>query len=104
MDEWGTWFDVEPGTNPGFPYQQSTSRDALVAGLSLNVFHHHADRVHMGPPSASLRPCTSRQPAMVSMRIARLLWVSSIEYRKTARALAIFTCCCLISGSPSWPG
>ncbi|MFT3789371.1 MAG: alpha-L-arabinofuranosidase C-terminal domain-containing protein [Tepidisphaeraceae bacterium] len=47
MDEWGTWFDVEPGTNPGFLYQQNTIRDALVAGLSLNVFHRHADRVHM---------------------------------------------------------
>ena len=47
MDEWGTWFDVEPGTNPGFLYQQNTVRDALVAGLSLNVFNAHADRVHM---------------------------------------------------------
>ena len=47
MDEWGTWFDVEPGTNPGFLYQQNTLRDALVAGLSLNIFNQHADRVHM---------------------------------------------------------
>ncbi len=47
MDEWGTWFDVEPGTNPGFLYQQNTIRDALVAALSLNVFHRHADRLHM---------------------------------------------------------
>jgi alpha-N-arabinofuranosidase len=47
MDEWGTWFDVEPGTNPGFLYQQNTIRDALVAGLSLNVFNNHADRVHV---------------------------------------------------------
>jgi alpha-N-arabinofuranosidase len=47
MDEWGTWFDVEPGTNPGFLYQQNTIRDALVAGLSLNIFHKHADRMHM---------------------------------------------------------
>ncbi len=47
MDEWGTWFDVEPGTNPGFLYQQNTIRDALVAGLSLNVFNAHAGRVHM---------------------------------------------------------
>jgi alpha-N-arabinofuranosidase len=46
-DEWGTWFDVEPGTNPGFLYQQSTMRDALVAGLSLNVFNKHCDRVKM---------------------------------------------------------
>jgi len=47
MDEWGTWFDVEPGTNPGFLYQQNTLRDALVAGLSLNIFNRHAERVHM---------------------------------------------------------
>ncbi|WP_199621628.1 alpha-N-arabinofuranosidase [Paenibacillus alkalitolerans] len=47
VDEWGTWYDVEPGTNPGFLYQQNTIRDALVAGLTLNVFHEHCDRVHM---------------------------------------------------------
>lgn len=47
MDEWGTWYDVEPGTNPGFLYQQSTIRDALVAGISLNIFNNHSERVHM---------------------------------------------------------
>ncbi|MBV8781670.1 MAG: hypothetical protein JO353_09755 [Phycisphaerae bacterium] len=47
MDEWGTWFDVEPGTNPGFLYQQNTIRDALVAGLTLNIFNNHADRVQV---------------------------------------------------------
>ena len=47
VDEWGTWFDVEPGTNPGFLYQQNTVRDALVAGLTLNIFHRHAERVRM---------------------------------------------------------
>ncbi|MEH7414454.1 alpha-N-arabinofuranosidase [Neobacillus drentensis] len=47
IDEWGTWFDVEPGTNPGFLYQQNTIRDALVAGLHFNIFHNHADRVQM---------------------------------------------------------
>lgn len=46
-DEWGTWFTCEPGTNPGFLYQQNTMRDALVAGLSLNVFNKHCDRVKM---------------------------------------------------------
>ena len=39
VDEWGTWFDVEPGTNPGFLYQQNTMRDALVAAVSLNIFN-----------------------------------------------------------------
>lgn len=47
VDEWGTWFDVEPGTNPGFLYQQNTIRDALVAGVTLNIFNQHCDRVHM---------------------------------------------------------
>lgn len=47
LDEWGTWFDVEPGTNPGHLYQQSTMRDAMVAALSLNIFHRHADRLKM---------------------------------------------------------
>lgn len=47
VDEWGTWWDVEPGTNPGHLYQQNTMRDAFVAALSLNVFHRHADRVKM---------------------------------------------------------
>ena len=47
VDEWGTWFDVEPGTNPGFLYQQNTMRDALVAAVTLNIFNRHCDRVRM---------------------------------------------------------
>lgn len=47
VDEWGTWFDNEPGTNPGFLYQQNTLRDAVSAAISLNVFNNHADRVRM---------------------------------------------------------
>lgn len=47
VDEWGTWFDVEPGTNPGHLFQQNTMRDAIVASLSLDIFHSHADRVKM---------------------------------------------------------
>jgi len=47
VDEWGTWYDVEPGTNPGFLYQQNTLRDAVVAALNFNIFHEHADRVRM---------------------------------------------------------
>jgi alpha-L-arabinofuranosidase len=41
------WFEVEPGTNPGFLYQQSTLRDALVASLHFDIFHRHAERVMM---------------------------------------------------------
>ena len=47
VDEWGNWFTVEPGTNPGFLYQQNSLRDALVAGINLNLFNNHADRVKM---------------------------------------------------------
>lgn len=47
VDEWGTWFDVEPGTNPGFLYQQNTMRDALVAAINLNIFNDHCDTVVM---------------------------------------------------------
>jgi alpha-N-arabinofuranosidase len=47
LDEWGTWFDVEPGTNPGHLYQQNTMRDAMVAAMSLNIFHRHTDRLTM---------------------------------------------------------
>ncbi|WP_374717222.1 alpha-N-arabinofuranosidase [Geobacillus thermodenitrificans] len=47
VDEWGTWYDVEPGTDPGFLYQQNTIRDALVAALHFHIFHHHCDRVRM---------------------------------------------------------
>jgi len=47
VDEWGSWYNVEPGTNPGFLYQQNTLRDALIAGINLNIFNNHADRVRM---------------------------------------------------------
>jgi alpha-N-arabinofuranosidase len=47
VDEWGGWYEVEPGTNPGFLYQQNTIRDAMIAGVTLNVFNNHADRVRM---------------------------------------------------------
>ena len=47
VDEWGNWFDVEPGTNPGFLYQQNTLRDALTCASVLNIFHKYSDRVKM---------------------------------------------------------
>ena len=47
VDEWGTWWDEEPGTIKGHLFQQNTMRDAFVAALSLNVFHRHSDRVRM---------------------------------------------------------
>lgn len=47
VDEWGAWHAVEPGTNPGFLYQQNSLRDALVAGVTLNIFNEHCARVRM---------------------------------------------------------
>jgi alpha-N-arabinofuranosidase len=47
VDEWGCWYDVEPGTNPGFLYQQNTMRDAIVAACNLNIFNQHSDIVCM---------------------------------------------------------
>jgi alpha-N-arabinofuranosidase len=47
VDEWGTWYDPEPGREPGFLYQQNSLRDAVVAALNFHVFHAHARRVQM---------------------------------------------------------
>lgn len=47
VDEWGGWYDVEPGTNPAFLYQQNTMRDALLAATALNIFNNHCDRIKM---------------------------------------------------------
>ena len=47
VDEWGIWTDVEPGTNPGFLFQQNSIRDALIASTTLDIFNHNADRVRM---------------------------------------------------------
>jgi alpha-N-arabinofuranosidase len=47
VDEWGVWTDPEPGTNPGFLYQQNSLRDALIAATTLNIFNNHCDRVKM---------------------------------------------------------
>jgi alpha-L-arabinofuranosidase len=48
VDEWGAWH--KPGTEP-FPEallgQQNTMRDAVLAGLSFDIFHRHADKVAM---------------------------------------------------------
>ncbi|MBE6054193.1 MAG: alpha-N-arabinofuranosidase [Clostridium sartagoforme] len=47
VDEWGSWYNVELGTNPGFLYQQNTMRDALIAGINLNIFNKNSRRVRM---------------------------------------------------------
>ena len=47
VDEWGGWYDVEPGTNGAFLFQQNTMRDAMIAGTTLNIFNNHCDRVRI---------------------------------------------------------
>src|SRR4051812_40793936 len=47
VDEWGTWYDVEPGTRESALFQQNSLRDAIVAAVNLDIFHQHADRVQM---------------------------------------------------------
>ena len=61
VDEWGGWYDVEPGTNPGFLYQQNTMRDAMIAGLTLNIFNNHSDRVRI----ACLAQCINVLQAVI---------------------------------------
>ena len=69
VDEWGAWHQVEPGTNPGFLYQQNTVRDALVAGLTLNVFNRHCRRVRL----ANIAQTVNVLQAMVLTEGARML-------------------------------
>lgn len=47
VDEWGGWYETEPGTNPSFLFQQNTIRDAVLAGITLNIFNNHCERVRM---------------------------------------------------------
>jgi alpha-N-arabinofuranosidase len=47
VDEWGTWYDQEEGSHPGFLYQQNSLRDAVAAGINLNLFNNNADRISM---------------------------------------------------------
>jgi alpha-N-arabinofuranosidase len=69
VDEWGTWWRVEEGTNPGFLYQQNTMRDAVMAGVSLNIFNNHAERVRM----ANIAQVVNVLQAMVLTEGARML-------------------------------
>jgi alpha-N-arabinofuranosidase len=61
VDEWGGWYDSEPGTNSAFLYQQNTMRDAMIAGITLNIFNNHCDRVRM----ANLAQCVNVLQAVI---------------------------------------
>ncbi len=61
VDEWGGWYEVEPGTNGAFLYQQNTMRDAMIAGLTLNILNSHCDRVKM----ANIAQCVNVLQAVI---------------------------------------
>lgn len=69
VDEWGGWYDVEAGTNPGFLYQQNTIRDAMIAGTTLNTFNNHSDRVRM----ANLAQCINVLQAVILTDKAKMI-------------------------------
>lgn len=69
VDEWGAWYDVEKGSNPGFLYQQNTMRDAVLAGATLNIFNNHADRVRM----ANLAQCINVLQAVILTDNAKMI-------------------------------
>jgi len=69
VDEWGGWYDVEPGTNGAFLYQQNSMRDAMIAGLTLNIFNNHCDRVRM----ANLAQCVNVLQAVILTNEEKIL-------------------------------
>jgi alpha-L-arabinofuranosidase len=69
VDEWGGWYDVEKGTNPGFLFQQNTMRDAVLAGETLNIFNNHAERVRM----ANLAQCVNVLQAVILTDKAKMI-------------------------------
>lgn len=69
VDEWGSWYDPLPGTNPGFLEQQNTLRDAVLAALNLHIFHQHARRVRM----ANLAQTVNVLQALILTDGARML-------------------------------
>ncbi|MGQ7946106.1 alpha-N-arabinofuranosidase [Flavobacterium sp. WC2509] len=69
VDEWGGWYEVEKGTNPGFLFQQNTMRDAVLAGATLNIFNNHADRVRI----ANLAQCVNVLQAVILTDKAKMI-------------------------------
>ncbi|HEY5347888.1 MAG TPA: alpha-L-arabinofuranosidase C-terminal domain-containing protein [Rhizomicrobium sp.] len=69
VDEWSNWYDVDPGTKPGFLYQQNTLRDAITAAVNLDIFQAHADRVRM----ACITQMVNVMQALIQTDGARML-------------------------------
>jgi alpha-N-arabinofuranosidase len=78
VDEWGGWYDVQKGSNPGFLYQQNTMRDAMIAGTTLNIFNNHARRVKM----ANLAQCVNVLQAVILTDEARMILTPTYHIMK----------------------
>ena len=101
VDEWGTWYDVEPGTNPGFLYQQNTMRDAIVAAASLNIFNKHSDRIAM----ANIAQVVNVLQAMILTEDTKILKTPTYDvfqmYKEHQDATLVESYAGSISGSAS---
>lgn len=69
VDEWGGWYDSEPNSKGAILYQQNTMRDAMIAGLTLNIFNNHADRVRM----ANLAQCINVLQAVILTKEEKMI-------------------------------
>lgn len=48
VDEWGAWHETDPGIDPRYLWAYwPTLRDALVSGITLDIFNKNADKVAM---------------------------------------------------------
>ena len=48
VDEWGAWHETDPSIGPSYLWAYwPTLRDALVSGITLDIFNNHADKVAM---------------------------------------------------------
>ena len=95
VDEWGTWYDPEPGRNPSFLYQENTIRDALVTALTLHIFHNHAKRVTMANLAQLVNvlqaPILTEGPQMVLTPTYHVLEMLKGHHDTTALPLEIET-------------
>lgn len=91
VDEWGGWYDVQKGTNPGFLYQQNTMRDAMIAGVTLNIFNSHSERVRL----ANLAQCVNVLQAVILTDKERMILTPTYyvmemyKVHQDARSLAV---------------
>ena len=69
VDEWGGWYDPEPGTKESSLYQQNTMRDAMIAGVTLNILNNHCDRVRM----ANIAQCVNVLQAVILTNEEKML-------------------------------